>query len=80
MRTIKEELLWLEEFESLEEAKQGISTWVEIDYNRKYVHSALGYMSPCEFDRKWLEGNSTSIKQSLGDVVEQAKEVLSCLA
>jgi putative transposase len=54
MRTIKEELLWLHEFSSLEEAKEAISHWIEVDYNRLYVHSALGYLSPEEFESLYL--------------------------
>ncbi len=54
MRTIKEELLWLHEFSSLEEAKRAISHWIEMDYNRLYVHSALGYLSPEEFEDLYL--------------------------
>lgn len=50
MRTIKEEVLWLNEFGSLEEAKGKIGKWIEIDYNKLYVHSELGYMSPEEFE------------------------------
>jgi len=54
MRTIKEELLWLHEFSSLEEAKKAISHWIEMDYNKLYVHSALGYLSPEEFESLYL--------------------------
>jgi transposase InsO family protein len=50
MRTIKEELLWLNEFGSLEAAREAIRVWVEQGYNRDYVHSALGYRSPLEFE------------------------------
>jgi putative transposase len=50
MRTIKEEFLWLHEFSSLEEAKRAIHHWIEVDYNELYVHSALGYLSPEEFE------------------------------
>lgn len=53
MRTIKEEFLWLEEFDSLEEVKMRLSYWIEVDYNKRYVHSALGYLSPEEFSEKW---------------------------
>jgi transposase InsO family protein len=49
IRTIKEELLWLHEFSSFEEAEARISVWIEEDYNRLYVRSALGYLSPEEF-------------------------------
>jgi transposase InsO family protein len=50
MRTIKEELLWLREFTSLEEAQAAIHQWITVDYNQRYVHSALDYMSPLEFE------------------------------
>jgi putative transposase len=50
IRTIKEEVIWLNEFETLEEAKEKLGKWIEIDYNKNYVHSALGYQSPEEFE------------------------------
>ena len=50
IRTIKEEVIWVNEFETLEEAKDKIGKWIEIDYNQNYVHSALGYRSPEEFE------------------------------
>jgi len=53
IRTIKEELLWLNEFTSFEESRDGIENWIREDYNRLYVHSALGYQSPEEFQQQW---------------------------
>lgn len=50
MRTVKEEVIWLNEFETLEEAIRKIGNWIEIDYNKLYVHSELGYWSPEEFE------------------------------
>lgn len=50
MRTIKEEIIWLNEFTSFEEAKERIYNWVDNDYNKLYVHSSIGYLSPCEFE------------------------------
>ena len=50
MRTIKEEIIWLNEFGSFEEAREKIGNWIEVDYNKFYVHSQLGYMSPDEFE------------------------------
>jgi len=52
MRTIKEEIIWLNEFASFEEAKEKIGRWIQEDYNKLYVHSQLGYMSPEEFEAK----------------------------
>jgi len=50
IRTIKEELLWIREFDTFEEAYESIKHWIEVDYNKLYVHSSLGYMSPEEFE------------------------------
>jgi putative transposase len=55
IRTIKEEVLWLNDFESFEDARATISTWIREDYNRLYVHSALGYRSPEEFRQQWAQ-------------------------
>jgi len=54
MRTIKEEVIWLHEFTSLTEAKEVIRDWIA-KYNREYVHSALGYLSPLEFVQKFYQ-------------------------
>ena len=50
IKTIKEEVIWINEFGSFEEAREVIGRWIEIDYNRLYVHSELGYLSPEEFE------------------------------
>lgn len=50
MRTIKEEVLWLDEFSSFGEAKEKLDAWFVTDYNKLYVHSSLGYRSPEEFE------------------------------
>ena len=31
------------------------SRWIQEDYNKLYVHSKLGYMSPEEFEAKYEE-------------------------
>ncbi|GCD80711.1 transposase InsO family protein [Schleiferia thermophila] len=53
MRTIKEEVIWLNEFGSLEQARQRLKRWIEVEYNRLYVHSVLGYKSPEEFEAEY---------------------------
>jgi len=53
IRTIKEEVIWPNEFESLAEAIDRIGNWIEVDYNKLYVHSALGYLSPEEFEAQY---------------------------
>jgi transposase InsO family protein len=53
MRTIKEEVIWLNEFSSLIESKETIGHWIKQDYNQFYVHSALDYLSPIEFEEQY---------------------------
>ena len=55
MRTIKEEVIWINEFTSLEEAQEVIGQWIEEDYNQFYPHSKLGYKSPQEFEKQYYE-------------------------
>ncbi len=47
----KVELIYAEQYESIEEAKSGIFEYIEIFYNRIRRHSAIGYVSPAEFER-----------------------------
>ena len=56
MRTLKEELLWLEEFAGLDEAREKLSAWIDF-YNSRYLHSALGYKSPQEYEQLYQETN-----------------------
>ena len=55
IRTIKEEVIWINEFTSLTEASETISNLIEIDYNKLYVHSSLGYKSPEEFEQEYYK-------------------------
>jgi putative transposase len=50
MRTMKEECLWLREWNSLNQLTQSLSKWFE-HYNRYYLHSSLGYQSPLQMEK-----------------------------
>lgn len=47
----KVELIYAEQYQSIEEAKSGIFEYIEIFYNRLRRHSAIGHVSPAEFER-----------------------------
>jgi len=47
-RTLKEDCIWLNEWDNLKEAKETIAEWIDF-YNNRYVHSALNGLSPNEF-------------------------------
>jgi transposase InsO family protein len=55
MRTIKEEEVDLSEYRDYEEALRQIGRFLEAVYNRKRIHSALGYLTPAEFEQQWRE-------------------------
>ena len=47
----KVELIYAEQYQSIDAAKSGIFEYIEIFYNRLRRHSAIGYVSPAEFER-----------------------------
>jgi transposase InsO family protein len=51
MKTLKYEEVYRTEYRNLEEAKASIKEFLEKIYNRKRLHSALGYRPPREFER-----------------------------
>ena len=58
MRTLKEELLWLREWTSPLELEHALVTWIEW-YNTRYLHSALGYRTPCQIAQQHHTSHST---------------------
>ncbi|WP_417784448.1 IS3 family transposase [Terasakiella pusilla] len=49
---LKVELIYAEQYRSIDEAKSAIFEYIEVFYNRVRRHSALGYVSPAEYERK----------------------------
>ncbi|MDH5694534.1 MAG: IS3 family transposase [Gammaproteobacteria bacterium] len=50
---LKVELIYAENYQRIEEAKSGIFEYIEIFYNRKRRHSALGYKSPARYEQEF---------------------------
>lgn len=50
IRKIKEDLVWTKEFDSVAEFEAALKQWQKA-YNEDYPHSALGYMTPYEYER-----------------------------
>ena len=55
MRTIKEEEVDLSEYEDFGAALRGLGRFLDEVYNRKRIHSSLGYLTPAEFETLWKE-------------------------
>jgi transposase InsO family protein len=50
MKTLKQEEVWRMEYRDLQEARRTLGEFVECVYNRRRLHSALGYVPPAEFE------------------------------
>ena len=58
MRTLKEEEVYLSEYETISEARESIAQFIEEVYNQKRLHSALGYIPPAEFEQQLQQSTS----------------------
>lgn len=54
MRTLKEEEVYLNDYETFPEVRTSVRHFIEAVYNRKRLHSAIGYLPPVEFEASLL--------------------------
>jgi len=52
MKTLKYEEVYLWEYDSFDEAKERIERFIDDVYNKKRLHSAVGYLPPAEFEQQ----------------------------
>lgn len=55
MRTIKEEEVDLSDYDDFQDARQQLDKFIGDIYNRKRIHSALGYLTPSEFEAAYRQ-------------------------
>jgi len=67
MKTLKYEEVYLDEYQNMNEARGAIAYFLEDVYNKKRLHSALGYLPPAEFER-----NAQMLAASSGRAIAQA--------
>ena len=51
MKTLKYEEVYRSEYRDFQDARRQIGQFIESVYNQKRLHSALGYLSPAEFEQ-----------------------------
>jgi len=55
IRTIKEEEVYLSDYDSFTDAVGQIGQFIDDVYRFKRIHSALGYLTPAEFEASWWQ-------------------------
>ena len=55
IRTLKEDLLWINDYRNLDELKEGLRKW-QYDYNHVFPHSSLENCTPVEYEERWHKG------------------------
>ena len=71
MRTLKEEEVYGADYRDLEDARSRIGEFLEQTYNRQRLHSALGYLTPEEFEQASIAKES----DGADGAVENQKQV-----
>lgn len=54
IRTIKEEEVDLSDYHDYQDAYRQLGRFLDEVYERKRIHSSLGYLTPAEFESQWL--------------------------
>ena len=49
------ELVYDNEFESIKQAESKVFEWIEVWYNKKRLHSSLGYKTPYEVEQEFYQ-------------------------
>ena len=62
---IKEEEVALADYEDFEDALSQIGHFIDDVYRTKQIHSALGYLTPAEFEAAWGSQHSDPGKDTL---------------
>ena len=60
MRTTKEEEVHLAEHRDYHDADRQIGRFLDDVYLHKRIHSALGYLTPAEFQTEWARSHAYS--------------------
>jgi transposase InsO family protein len=61
LSTLKTEHVRRRRYQTRSEAKRDLFQYIEVFYNRKRLHSALGYVSPMEFETQHHPSRETSL-------------------
>ncbi len=55
-KTLKQEEMYLKQYQTFEEASANSGQFIDDVYNTKRLHSSLGYVPPIEFEAAYYQG------------------------
>jgi len=58
--TLKNELCHRTRYPTKDHAIKDVTRWIELVYNQRRIHSAIGYRTPNEVEQEWLEGQTAA--------------------
>ncbi len=65
MKTLKREEIYVNQYTDLEHLRSNVEEFIESYYNRRRLHSSLGYCPPDEFEQKARHASDTAQFQSV---------------
>lgn len=71
MRTIKEEEVDLSEYHDYPDAYRQIGRFLDQVYMHKRIHSALGYLTPAEFESRWRAQQAAQYQEAAHEHTDQ---------
>ena len=70
MKTLKQEEVDGTIYRDLDQVRTAMSEFLEAVYNRKRLHSALGYRPPVEFEAEFVDHEGAAAQQPLHDLMQ----------